>query len=377
MKAQPISCIALLATLAASGTGAWAQNCGFGGFWNNDAAPLPAPRYEHTCAVVNGKIYVFGDYNHSDDNNSVLMYDPAKNIWTPPDGPDALELMPTGRGQAAAAEVDGIVYVFGGNNCFGNCWLTTNEGYDVKNDVWITGLAPMLGDLRGLLTATAVDGKIYVMGGVNSYFPPTYDYNHIYDPATDSWSEGPVLPHRRSHHAAVALDGKIYLIGGRYRLQHDEPIAVPEVDVFDPQAGENGEWSSVAPLPTARIELSAVTFNGKIYAIGGNELGPDGQTIGLVDIVEEYDPVLDCWRRVTPLLSARVRGCAAVAAAPLDTGTRRIYFIGGNVGGGPKGALDENLPGYPLPCPGDLDGDGNVGASDLLILLFNWGACVP
>lgn len=28
-----------------------------------------------------------------------------------------------------------------------------------------------------------------------------------------------------------------------------------------------------------------------------------------------------------------------------------------------------------LPCPWDFDGDGNVGASDLLALLFNWGQC--
>ena len=25
--------------------------------------------------------------------------------------------------------------------------------------------------------------------------------------------------------------------------------------------------------------------------------------------------------------------------------------------------------------PGDIDGDGTVGASDLLILLVNWGSC--
>ena len=29
------------------------------------------------------------------------------------------------------------------------------------------------------------------------------------------------------------------------------------------------------------------------------------------------------------------------------------------------------------PIPGDLDGDGHVGASDLLILLANWGPCPP
>ena len=28
-----------------------------------------------------------------------------------------------------------------------------------------------------------------------------------------------------------------------------------------------------------------------------------------------------------------------------------------------------------MPCPWDLDGSGNVGAADLLDLLFNWGPC--
>ncbi len=29
----------------------------------------------------------------------------------------------------------------------------------------------------------------------------------------------------------------------------------------------------------------------------------------------------------------------------------------------------------PDPCPADFDGDGNVGVSDLLTLLANWGPC--
>ena len=30
-------------------------------------------------------------------------------------------------------------------------------------------------------------------------------------------------------------------------------------------------------------------------------------------------------------------------------------------------------PEPPASCPGDLDGDGMVGVTDLLILLANWG----
>ena len=151
----------------------------------------------------------------------------------------------------------------------------------------------------------------------------------------------------------------------------NKTIPVPEVHVFDPEVGKNGEWSSAAPLPTPRDGLSAVVFNGKIYAMGGVEHEQGGIPVA---IVEEYDPVLDCWRRVKPLPSARAWGCAAAAAAPLDTHTRRIYFIGGNT---QKGGLDDNLAGYPLPCPADLDGDGDVGVKDLLELLGNWGSCVP
>ena len=39
---------------------------------------------------------------------------------------------------------------------------------------------------------------------------------------------------------------------------------------------------------------------------------------------------------------------------------------------------DENNNGIPDDCdsvPGDIDGDGTVGAADLLILLSNWGRC--
>ncbi|MEE9130742.1 MAG: hypothetical protein V3T84_12045 [Phycisphaerales bacterium] len=35
----------------------------------------------------------------------------------------------------------------------------------------------------------------------------------------------------------------------------------------------------------------------------------------------------------------------------------------------------DNIQAWEVPCPSDFDGDGNVGASDLLTLLVNWGPC--
>ncbi|MEE8155274.1 MAG: integrin alpha, partial [Phycisphaerales bacterium] len=50
-----------------------------------------------------------------------------------------------------------------------------------------------------------------------------------------------------------------------------------------------------------------------------------------------------------------------ITAANDSGGTGKAYLIAGNIG--------------PPAIPGDLDGDGSVGASDLLILLVNWGRC--
>lgn len=379
MISRQLSVIALVATFTAGGA-AWGQ-CGFGGFWN-DAAPLPAPRYQHTCTVVNGKIYVFGDYNHSPNNDSVFIYDPETNSWgsgtpMPPD-PCGASRTP-GRGMAAAAAVNGIIYLFGGNNNFSNCWLQSVVAYNPATDTW-GSRTPMPTTDRGLMTATAVGNDIYVIGGADSY-DQTHPYNlvEVYHTDTDSWTVlGPVMLMGRSHHAAVAIGAKIYLIGGvtgqPYQL-------VSQVDVFDTTTGV---WTQAAPLPTPRMGLSAVLMNGKIYAVGGSA---DGMPLA---VVEEYDPVLNCWRRVTSLPSARTRGCAAAAVDA--TGIHFIHFIGGNIGGGPKGALDDNLRGYPLPPSlADTTGpdgvpDGCVDAYDLAAVLGAWcsvaggnpcGTCFP
>ncbi len=80
-----------------------------------------------------------------------------------------------------------------------------------------------------------------------------------------------------------------------------------------------GEWTSVAPMPTARKEISNATveLDGKIYVIGG--VARDGQ---ITPALEIYDPATDSWSSGHPV---PVRVWRAFAAAALG----KLYLFGG------------------------------------------------
>jgi N-acetylneuraminic acid mutarotase len=336
------------------GTPAWGQ-CQ--GWWNDDLpAHVAGPRDQVCSAVVDGLMYVFGGHNHNvpgwAPNNRVEAYAPPPvNAWT------QRANMPTGRGMAACAVVNGLVYVIGGNNCESNCWLTKNEAYNPQTNTWQPNLAPIPYPTEspygvGLLSATAVNGRIYCIGGCNSYHQPGFfDKVYEYDPETNNWQSLPPIPYgNRSHHAAVELDGEIYLIGGLRWISYNVHELIADVDVYNPATGQ---WRQVAPLPTPRFLLSAVVLNGHIYAIGGSASLDETPSA----MVEEYDPVLDCWRGATRLPLALVWGTASALG-------RNIYWVGGDTGiDGPP--TDEVIVGYPTQVIGDINGDGVVDFGDI------------
>lgn len=68
------------------------------------------------------------------------------------------------------------------------------------------------------------------------------------------------MPTPRAFLAAASVNGKIYAIGG------DEVDAQTAVEVYD---AATNTWTTVAPLPNGRGDLAVAGANGKIYAIGG------------------------------------------------------------------------------------------------------------
>src|SRR5256712_5826846 len=83
-----------------------------------------------------------------------------------------------------------------------------------------------------------------------------------YDPTADTWSKKASMLQPRCLHAAVTVNGKLYVIGGVDSKGNDSAA----VEVYD---SGSDTWTSKAPMPTARRLLAAVEAYGIIYAIGG------------------------------------------------------------------------------------------------------------
>lgn len=148
-------------------------------------------------------------------------------------------------------------------------WLAdTTQPADWKNE-----LAP-LPIKRNHFSTIVLGGKIYAIGGQFGHDCGgglEKPFSHVYDPATDSWKQLPLLPEARSHAegGSFAIDGKIYIVGG----QGEDGASTDEVTIFDP-AGNNGAgaWKNDTSftLPERYEGGTAKIINSTfIYSHGG------------------------------------------------------------------------------------------------------------
>lgn len=148
----------------------------------------------------------------------------------------------------------------------------------------------------------------------------SYIVEYDTDPTLQSpWKTLAPMPTRRYGLAAVtAPNGNVYAIGGEPGT--GSPLRV--VEAYDPVANA---WATVASLPTPRANLAATLgLDGRIYAIGGYRSDIRADT----NAVEAYDPSTNTWTQLDPLPTAR-EVLAAVTGAD-----GKIYAIGGYIQSG-------------------------------------------
>jgi hypothetical protein len=130
-----------------------------------------------------------------------------------------------------------------------------------------------------------VNDKVYVIGGR----PPRGNDFAVYDPASDSWTRLPDLPSQRNHLAAAAINGKIYVTGGRFDAGSRSPLT-NVMEIYDPVTNT---WTQGQPMPTIRSGMNGVAANGCLHVFGG-EGNADAEN-GMFVQHEVYNPVTDSW----------------------------------------------------------------------------------
>jgi N-acetylneuraminic acid mutarotase len=215
--------------------------------------------------------------------------------------------LPKAIGEIEAATVDGKIYVLSGLDNrpgvvkpAGYNWV-----YDPATNTW-SDRKPMPMPAHHIMVATLND-KIYVFGGfvrpesVLAWQPIARSWEH--DPAKDSWKELAPMPTPRGAGMAVQVGGKIYVIGGARSNKPDDPGApIPlgstdqiVVGTVEEYDPATNQWHSRAAMPTARNHFFAGAANGKIYAIDGRIGTVFVTKSDTIDLVEVYDPATDQW----------------------------------------------------------------------------------
>lgn len=281
----------------------------------------PAARHESAAAVVDGKLYLIG--GRGDRPLDVL--DLASGQWQTGSRP------PVEINHTQAVTFEGRIYVIGAfSGPFPQESIVPQVLiYDPAADSWTQGPSLPAGRHRGGAGVVVHDGYIYLVAGNrlghNSGFVPWLDR---FDPKTGAWTALADAPRPRDHFHAVVLDGKIYAAGGRRSAaDQKQPLAltIPEMDIYDIATGR---WTTAAaPIPTPRAGVSVVTVDKLVVVMGGES----GVQVPAHAEVEGYDPAKGNWTALAPLPVGR-HGMQAVKVGD------RVHVLAGsgNRGGGPE-----------------------------------------
>jgi N-acetylneuraminic acid mutarotase len=212
---------------------------------------------------------------------------------------------PFQRQYAAATAVDGKVMVIGGIGV--RDASTTTKIYDPGTDSWTTG--PGLPAALHHASAVTYGGDPVVIGGFIPGAELTSEQSdRVYALRGGSWERLPSLNHPRAAAAAAVVGDKIVVVGG----QADSKL-VPQTEVFD---GER--WTDVAEIPTPREHLAAASDGRYLYAVGGRNMSADKSSTA----IERYDPADDSWTELNTMPEAAGGLSAAYAGG-------RVVAIGG------------------------------------------------
>jgi N-acetylneuraminic acid mutarotase/regulation of enolase protein 1 (concanavalin A-like superfamily) len=255
------------------------------GTWVTETS-LPSAIQEVSVTALNNQVYTVGGSVNQVRSNALQVFNPSTHVWS-----TAASYPGTALDHIGVAVWNGVLYKIGGLSAWPSPAVATVQSYNPSTNTW-TALAS-LPVARGAAGAAAINGKIYVAGGLESGVPVA-DFT-VYDIASNTWTTLPNMPTARDHVSAAALNGKFYAIGG-----HTTPVCgVTTVEIYDPSTNT---WSAGTPMHNGRAIPALGLVNGHIQAFGG-----DGNAVncGVTAAAEDFDPVANTWTQLPDMPTPR------------------------------------------------------------------------
>lgn len=325
-------------------------------------AEASAERDSAAATALNGKIYVFGGYAGGNDSlRSWEWYTPEDNTWHHIFG----NWMQERRAHLTSASLNDKIFIIGGYSTITDECLDTVTIFDPDNNNFT--YAASLPVAMCFMRAAALDGKIYLTGGLDNDDNPLSTL-YEYDPVGNTWTQKASMPVSRFEHGTVAVNGKIYAFGG-LEAWEDENIFHTSGEIYDPATNI---WSPMADMPVGLARFGAAADGRYIYVAGGTN---DDFWYTHLDIVLRYDTQTNTWIS----LAERMLLTPKVAAPAVYLNEYGLYSINGghySEESGPFGHYYEGMK--ELEFLGfdkltDADGDSIPDTDDNCCLTYNPG----
>lgn len=294
----------------------------------------PLQRHENGFVEVNGKFYLIGGRGVKNVN----IFDPATRIWT--------------NGAAPPIELHHFQAVVYQSKIYLICAMTGGYPaetpvdriyiYDPASNAWSQGAIIPVARRRGSAGVALYNGKFYIVAGIqDGHRSGWVSWADEYDPATGIWTTLPNAPQARDHFHVDVINGKIYCAGGRRTSQPNYAAnTISSVDVFDIATRT---WSTPTQIPTPRGAPAVAVVNNELVVAGGEV---DYQSNALTT-VQSYNPVTNAWTN-RPNLNVGRHGTQFIYHSG------NLYIVAGSTtmgGGGENNTMASAVYGSPVNTP--------------------------
>ncbi|XP_033841792.1 kelch-like protein 34 [Periophthalmus magnuspinnatus] len=273
-------------------------------------AELPIRLKHHCVCSIGGFLFVIGGEEVKDwlqdgknsvtilTSNKMYRYDPRFDQW------EVMDSMLERRSQFTCCIVEDIIYAIGGqqHQQQASMCLASVEYFDMTIRSWRKG-PPLPNPTFGHAT-TVLNNNIYISGGVqgnhagilgsNNYSPDHHRETSkdvlCWDVTSKNWEKKASMTIARFGHRMATSNGYIYALLGMY-----EPFC--DIEKYDPNLDM---WARLRPLLHGSFNYGMVVMpSGNLFVFGGRRWS-DGQEV-IVKTVLEYDTKKDHWREVSQL----------------------------------------------------------------------------